>query len=129
MHKLGEALTLEEEKEKIRRILTARRKLCNAGAELLECDRIYAGNIKAELESLTIAGYMPFDGNDAEKRLIDETDIRLFLETRMRIYVREENITLDTENGLCRIQLNDELVAEIPMLTSRRTYQTELLTQ
>lgn len=125
MHKLGEALTSEEEKEKIRRILTARRKLCNAGVELLECDRIYAGNIKAELESLTIADYMPFEGNDAEKRLIDETDIRLFLETRMRIYVREENITLNTENGLCRIQLNDELVAEIPMLTSRRTYQTD----
>lgn len=49
MHKLGDELKPEEKKEEIRRILTARRKLYNAGVELLECDRAYAESIKAEL--------------------------------------------------------------------------------
>lgn len=56
MHKLGDTVTTEEEeekfrriKEKIRSILTARRNLYNAGVELLECDRVYAEGIKAEL--------------------------------------------------------------------------------
>lgn len=59
MHKLGDTVTTEEEeekfrriKEKIRSILTARRNLYNAGVELLECDRVYAEGIKAELCSL-----------------------------------------------------------------------------
>ncbi len=56
MHKLGDTVTTEEEEEKFRRInekirsiLTARRNLYNAGVELLECDRVYAEGIKAEL--------------------------------------------------------------------------------
>ena len=46
MHKLGNELTADDKKNEIRQILTARRKLYNAGTELLECDDIYAGNIK-----------------------------------------------------------------------------------
>ena len=93
MHKLGDVLTPEEGKEKIKRILTARRKLYNAGVELLECDHVYAEGIKAELERHTFADCMvPFEGDSAEKKQIDETDVRFYLEMRMRIYVREENI-------------------------------------
>ena len=116
MHKLGDVLTPEEGKEKIKRILTARRKLYNAGVELLECDHVYAEGIKAELERHTFADCMvPFEGDSAEKKQIDETDVRFYLEMRMRIYVREENITFDAENGLCTIRLNDVLTANIPI--------------
>ena len=116
MHKLGDVLTPEEGKEKIKRILTARRKLYNAGVELLECDHVYAEGIKAELERHTFADYMvPFEGDTAEKKQIDEADVRFYLEMRMRIYVKEENITFDAENGLCKIRLNDVLTANIPI--------------
>ena len=67
MHKLGDIVTTEEEeekfrriKEKIRSILTARRNLYNAGVELLECDRVYAEGIKAELCSLLGYNLLPF---------------------------------------------------------------------
>lgn len=78
MHKLGDVLTPEEGKEKIKRILTARRKLYNAGVELLECDHVYAEGIKAELERHTFADCMvPFEGDLAEKKQISaETAIR-----------------------------------------------------
>ena len=116
MHKLGDVLTPEEGKEKIKRILTARRKLYNAGVELLECDHVYAEGIKAELERHNFADYMvPFEGDTAEKKQIDEADVRFYLEMRMRIYVREENIMFDAENGLCKIRLNDVLTANIPI--------------
>ena len=49
----------------------------------------------------------------AEKKQIDEADVRFYLE--MRIYVKEENITFDAENGLCTIRLNDVLTANIPI--------------
>lgn len=112
MHKLGDVLT----QEKIKRVLTARRNLYNAGVELLECDRTYAEGIKAELESHTFADCMvPFEGAEAEKKQIDEIDVRFYLEMRMRIYVKEENITFDAESGLCKIRLNEELTAFIPI--------------
>lgn len=112
MHKLGDVLT----QEKIKRVLTARRNLYNAGVELLECDRTYAEGIKAELERHTFADYMvPFEGAEAEKKQIDEIDVRFYLEMRMRIYVKEENITFDTGNGLCKIRLNDTITAYIPI--------------
>lgn len=67
--------------------MTARRKLYNAGVELLECDHVYAEGIKAELERHTFADYMvPFEGDTAEKKQIDEADVRFYLEMRMRIY-------------------------------------------
>ena len=62
MYKLGNELTTDDKKNGIRRILTARRKLYNAGVELLECDHVYAEGIKAELERHTFADYMvPFE--------------------------------------------------------------------
>lgn len=116
MYKLGNELTTDNKKNEIRRILTARRNLYKAGMELLECDHVYAEGIKAELERHTFADYMvPFEGDSAEKKQIDETDVRFYLEMRMRIYVREENIMFDAENGLCKIRLNDVLTANIPI--------------
>ena len=126
MHKLGDVLTPEEGKEKIKRILTARRKLYNAGVELLECDHVYAEGIKAELERHTFADYMvPFEGDEAEKQ-IDENDVRFYLEMRMRIYVKEENITFDAGNGLCKIRLKDTITAYIP-IKSRTAVRSILL--
>lgn len=127
MHKLGDVLTPEEGKEKIKRILTARRKLYNAGVELLECDHVYAEGIKAELERHTFADYMvPFEGDTAEKKQIDEADVRFYLEMRMRIYVREENIIFDAENGLCKIRLNDVLTANIPIKSGTAVRSIEI---
>ena len=84
--------------------------------ELLECDRTYAEGIKEELERHTFADYMvPFEGAEAEKKQIDEIDVRFYLEMRMRIYVKEENITFDAGNGLCKIRLNDTITAYIPI--------------
>jgi len=112
LHKLGDVLT----QEKIKRVLTARRNLYNSGVELLECDRTYAEGIKAELERHTFADYMvPFEGAEAEKKQIDEIDVRFYLEMRMRIYVKEESITFDPGNGLCKIRLNDTITAYIPI--------------
>lgn len=109
MHKLGDVLT----QEKIKRVLTARHNLYNAGVELLECDRTYAEGIKEELERHTFADYMvPFEGAEAGKKQID---VRFYLEMRMRIYVKEENITFDAGNGLCKIRLNDTITAYIPI--------------
>ena len=116
MHQLGEELNPGEKKERIRRILTARRRLYNAGVELIECDHVYAEGIKAQMERHTFASHMlPFEGGEAEKKQIDEADVRFYLEMRMRIYVREENIMFDAENGLCKIRLNDVLTANIPI--------------
>ena len=127
MHKLGDVLTPEEGKEKIKRILTARRKLYNAGVGLLECDHVYAEGIKAELERHTFASHMlPFEGGEAEKKQIDETDVRFYLEMRMRIYVREENIMFDAENGLCKIRLNDVLTANIPIKSGTAVRSIEI---
>ena len=46
MYKLGNELTTDDKKNEIRRILTARRKLYNAGVELLECDHVYSDGIR-----------------------------------------------------------------------------------
>ena len=127
MHKLGDVLTPEEGKEKIKRILTARRKLYNAGVELLECDHVYAEGIKAELERHTFASHMlPFEGGEAEKKQIDEADVHFYLEMRMRIYLREENIMFDAENGLCKICLNDVLTANIPIKSGTAVRSIEI---
>ena len=84
--------------------------------ELLECDCTYAGGIKEELERYTFADHLvPFEGAEAEKKQIDEIDVRFYLEMRMRIYVKEENITFDAGNGLCKIRLNDTITAYIPI--------------
>lgn len=101
--------------------------LVNAGVELLECDHVYAEGIKAELERHTFADCMvPFEGDSAEKKQIDETDVRFYLEMRMRIYVREENIMFDAENGLCKIRLNDVLTANIPIKSGTAVRSIEI---
>ena len=116
MYKLGNELTTDDKKNEIRRILTARRKLYNAGVELLECDHVYAEGIKAELERHTFVSHtVPFVGAGARKKPIDEADVRFYLEMRMRIYVKEESITFDPGNGLCKIRLNDTITAYIPI--------------
>lgn len=52
-----------------------------------------AEGIKAELERHTFADYMvPFEGAEAEKKQIDEIDVRFYLEMRMRIYVKEKTL-------------------------------------
>ena len=70
--------------------------------------------IKEELERYTFH-LVPFEGAEAEKKQIDEIDVRFYLEMRMRIYVKEENITFDAGNGLCKIRLNDTITAYIPI--------------
>ena len=127
MYKLGNELTTDNKKNEIRRILTARRNLYKAGMELLECDHVYAEGIKAELERHTFADYMvPFEGDSAEKKQIDETDVHFYLEMRMRIYLREENIMFDAENGLCKICLNDVLTAKIPIKSGTAVRSIEI---
>lgn len=116
MHKLGDTLTAEDKKNEIKRILTARQKLYDAGAELLVCDNVYAESVRAELERHTFASHtVPFVGAGAIKKQMDETDVRFYLETCLRIYVKEDTIKIDAENGLCKIRLNDELTANIPI--------------
>ena len=61
-----------------------------------------------------------------EKKQIDETDVRFYLEMRMRIYVREENIMFDAENGLCKIRLNDVLTANIPIKSGTAVRSIEI---
>lgn len=104
----------EKEKQKIQTILSARRALYRAGVELLECDDIYAGRIKTELERHAFADNMVLfaDGKEIKKRL-DEDDVLFYLEMHMRIYVRAENIMIDRQKNLCRIKLNDRNEAVI----------------
>ena len=79
MHKLGDALT-------------ARRRLYNAGVEILECDHVYAEGIKDELERRTFASHMvPFADAGAVKKQIDKTDVRFYLEMCLRIYQRRNH--------------------------------------
>ena len=78
--------------------------------------------LKSELQRHTFASHtVPFVGAGAVKKQIDETDIRLYLEAFMRIYVKEENIIIDTENSLCKIKLNDKLTANIPIKSGTTT--------
>ena len=117
MHKLGNyGMTPNDKRNEIKAVLMARRNLYNAGVALLECDNVYASNIKNELERLTFSSHIvPIVGAGAVKKQIDETDIMLYLESVMRIYVKSENITIDWQNSICKIRLNDKLTAKIPM--------------
>lgn len=114
MHKLGNELTAEDKKNEIKQILTARRNFYNAGVALLECDDVYASNIKNELERYTFSSHtVPIVGAGGVKKQIDETDIMLYLESFMRIYVKSENIVIDRQNSICKIRLNDKTTANI----------------
>ena len=115
MHKLGnDSMTANDKRNEIKAVLTARRNLYNAGVTLLECDNVYASNIKFALERLTFSSHtVPFVGAGAVKKQIDETDIMLYLETFMRIYVKPESIVIDRQNGICKIRLNGKTTANI----------------
>ena len=55
MHKLGnDSMTANDQRNEIKAVLTARRNLYNAGVALLECNNVYASNIKFALERLTL---------------------------------------------------------------------------
>lgn len=100
--------------KEIKTILAARRNLYNAGVALLECDNGYAENIKCALERYYFSSHtIPFAGAGAVKIQINETDILNFLQSRLRIYVKLENIIIDWENSICRIRLNDKTTANI----------------
>lgn len=80
----------------------------------MECDNVYASNIKFALERLAFSSHtVPFVGAGAVKKQIDETDIMLYLETFMRIYVKPESIVIDRKNGICKIRLNGKTTANI----------------
>ena len=58
MHKLGNgSMTANDKRNEIKAVLTARRNLYNAGVALLECDNVYASNIKFALERLTFSSH------------------------------------------------------------------------
>ena len=115
MHKLGnDSMTANDKRNEIKAVLTARRNLYNAGVALLECDNVYASNIKFALERLTFSSHtVPFVGAGVVKKQIDETDIMLYLETFMRIYVKPESIVIDRQNDICKIRLNGKTTANI----------------
>lgn len=55
-------------KNEIKAVLTARRNRYNAGVALLECDNVYASNIKFALERLAFSSHtVPFVGAGAVK--------------------------------------------------------------
>lgn len=115
MHKLGnDSMTANDQRNEIKAVLTARRNPYNAGVALLECNNVYASNIKFALERFTFSSHtVPFVGAGAVKKQIDETDIMLYLETFMRIYVKPESIVIDRQNGICKIRLNGKTTANI----------------
>lgn len=80
MHKLGnDSMTANGKRNEIKAVLTARRNLYNAGVALLECDNVYASNVKFALERLTFSSHtVLFVDAGAVKKQIDETDIMLY---------------------------------------------------
>ena len=54
-------MTANDKRDEIKAVLTARRNLYNAGVALLECDNVYASNIKFALERLIFSSHtVPF---------------------------------------------------------------------
>lgn len=97
MHKLGnDSMTANDKRNEIKAVLTARRNLYNAGVALLECDNVYASNIKFALERLTFSSHtVPFVGAGAVKKQIDETDIMLYLETFIRSHLKTDRCKIE----------------------------------
>lgn len=115
MHQLG-AVSAEKLHENIKHVLSARRKLYNAGIALLECDDTYAAQIKAELERLKISShFIPFAGIPYVRQ-VAAYEIQTYLETARRIYLRPEQITIDPEKKLCRIELYPHITANVPIV-------------
>lgn len=116
MHQLGNETDREEAKNKIKKILTARRRFYEASLILLECDNAFAEKVKYTLENMIFASkVVNIVGAGGRALPIDASIIRFYLEIDHRICVREENITVDFEKRRCLIKLNDEIIAEIPI--------------
>ena len=116
MHQLGNETDREEAKNKIKEILTARRRFYEAGITLLECDNTFAEKLKHTLETMTFTSkVVNIVGNGGGALPIDASIIRFYLEIDHRICVREENITINFEKHLCLIQLDDKYIAKIPI--------------
>ena len=116
MHQLGNETDREEAKNKIREILTARRRFYEAGITLLECDNLFAEKIKQILEAMTFTSkVVNIVGAGGRALLIDAFMIRFYLEIDHRICVREENIAIDFQTQKCSIKLNDKITANIPI--------------
>lgn len=61
-------MTANDKRNEIKAVLTARRNLYNSGVALLECDNVYASNIKFALERLAFSSHtVPFVGAGAVK--------------------------------------------------------------
>lgn len=115
MHQLGNEIS-KEKKAEIKTILTARKAFCQAGIALLECDGLFAENVKHSLEQMTFASkIVQIVGAGGLTIPLDAAAICFYLEIDYRICVQKENITVDFENQRCLIQLNDTLTAEVPI--------------
>ena len=105
--------------EKIKNILSARRRAYEAGVALLECDDEYARRVKMELEQYVLANRTASSVSSDDERFIDESDIQIYFEMWHRIYLRVENITFNAERTLCLIRLNPRLEATLPIKEER----------
>ena len=116
MHQLGNETDREEAKNKIKKILTARRRFYEASLILLECDNAFAEKVKYTLENMIFASkVVNIVGAGGRALSIDASMIRFYLETVHRICVREENIAIDVQTQKCSIKLNDKITANIPI--------------
>lgn len=101
--------------EKIKNILSARRRAYEAGIALLECDDEYASRVKTELEQYVLANRTASSAGSEDARCIDESDIQIYFEMWHRIYLRVENITFNPERTLWFVRLNAHLGAVLPV--------------
>ncbi len=114
MYQLGSKMNKEDTIDKIEKTLEARRMFNEAGIALLECDEMFAYNVKHTLESMTFASkIINIIGAGGSAQPIDASSVRFYLQIHHRICVREENITVNLEKRLCSIKLNDKITAEI----------------
>ena len=114
MYQLESKVNREHKIDKIEKTLEARRMFNEAGIALLECDEMFAYNVKHTLESMTFASkIINIIGAGGSAQPIDASSVRFYLQIHHRICVREENITVNLEKRLCSIKLNDKITAEI----------------
>ena len=115
MHQPEYEIPKEQEAE-TKAIFIARKAFRQAGIALLECDSLFAENIKHSLEQMTFASkVVNIVGAGGSAAPLDAETICFYLEIHHRICVRRENITVDFEARRCFIKLNDTLTAEVPI--------------
>ena len=80
MHQLGNETDREEAKNKIKKILTARRRFYEASLILLECDNAFAEKVKYTLENMIFASkVVNIVGAGGRALSIDASVIRFYL--------------------------------------------------